>query len=767
MKHTFASFPTPIARSTFAALALFAVLWAAATVSGQSTITLTQLLAQGFTNGPLTGYSLRVTGIRNVSSATFSDIRLEPTTGDVEAHGGNVQLYGLNYAVAGAAVDGGELSFNGSISLPPPLNQYESAVADAQGLVVGASGNIGFDSPGGTFTIPKTFEMGALTIDAVTLTINPAAQTFGGSALIGVGRGPSGAYCPGFSPGPPLFGASVLVVGGRLDEIGVMGENLRRPLGATGAFLDALGGKVGNLAANGGRNWFVQANATVDAGCHVAGAYPVSVHAMATVNSAGFVEITGAADIFAIPVGSAYLRYNPPYTVAAGASVNFQSIFFAECGFQVTPGPQFSGFGRGRLEIPRHVPVAGGFTFASAEASFNNSGFRGSVTVNVSPEIPSVCTPRSCLPGGCVHWWSPKWSNPRRTCKRCWDGPCIPAICTPRIPAVSATIGFRFQSGSFTFGPPAAPDPMVEPWEKSFQEEIFETETGNSLSFMCNWARVDKCSTGPCGRPIVPAVGLGLAAAPPPPIFFELPAGEESVMFRLTWENPNNSLAFMSVRYSDYPSLSVSSDEVSPSAHFLRPFDLGGVNFGQGSYSIIDGSRRECIIGMPNPPGGQYSVQIDHTENLGNYAVELLRQNVAPVVTINSANLTESPTEIQINYNSIIHQGNPPTRFFLAQAECVPGTTRQIKAGGIYLVDAIPSVNGGNFHYIHTDHLNVPDGDYFVVVNIDDPASREVEAFSTRKFTVHNADAPAPVPSFATRADNHGFTAIYRILNIP
>ena len=755
---TSAPIPTHIARPVSAALALFAVLWTISTASAQPTITLTQLLAQGFTNGPLTGYSLKVTGIRNISSAVFNDIRPEPTAGGaVQAHGGNVQLYGLNYAVAGASVEGGKLSFNGSISLPPPLSDYESAVADAHGLVVGASGNIAFDQPGGAFTIPKKFVIGALTLDSVTLIINPAAQTFGGSALIGLGRGSvtEGLFCNDRVAGPKLFGASVLVSGGKLDELGVMGSNLRRPLGiATEAFLDVLGARVGNLAANGGRDWYVQGSATVNAGCPpVGGPFPVSIHATATVNSAGFIEILGAADIFAIPVGSAYLRYNPPYTVAAGASVNFVNVFFADCGFQATSGAQFSGFGRGRLDIPRFVPVAGGFTFAAAEASFNNSGFRGSVTVNVAPEIPRVCTPSYCLPGGCIYWWSPKWSSPRRTCKRCWDGPCIPAICTPRIPAVSATIGFKFQNGGFTFGAASAPaDPMVEPWEKSFQETIVEPETGDRLSFMANWARVDKCSTGPCGRPIASGGGFS-PASDPPPVFFNVPAGEESVMFRLIWESPSNSFAFMRVRYLDYPALSISSDEVSPTAHILRPLDSW-----PGAYMVLDGSRREAIIGIPNPPAGQYSVELEHTEALGNYAVELLRQNLPPLVTVESVSQTESPTEYAINYTTTLRQGNPPTRFMLAQVECVPGTTRRVKAGGIYLVDTIASLNGERTYYLHTDSLNVPDGEYHVIVNIDDPQSLEVEAISTQKITVRNAEAPEPVPSFATRANAGGFT---------
>ena len=752
---------SPISRLRLpaAVLAVFALLSASAPTFAQPTIPLSQLLVQGFTNGPLTGYSLRVSGIRNVSSATFTDIRPEPTAGgEVQAHGGTVMLYGLNYAVAGASVDGGELSFNGSISLPPPLNQYESAVADLHGLVVGFSGNIGFDSPGGTFTIPKTFEMGALTIDEVTLTINPAAQTFGGSALIGIGKGPSGSYCPPpFSPGPPLFGASVLVVGGRMDELGLMGSNLRRPLGTTGAFLDVLGGKVGGLAANGGRNWFVQANATVNAGCAVGGVFPVSVHANATVNSTGYIAINGAADIFSIPVGNAYLRYNPPYTVAAGASVNYLGVFDAACGFQVTSGPSFSGFGRGTLTVPRYVPVAGGYVFGEAEASFNNSGFRGSVTFNVTPAIPSVCTPAFCLPGGCVHWWCPKWNNLRRTCKRCWNGPCFSAVCTPRIPAVSARIGFKFEGGSFSWNRPIE-DPFVEPWELSFQHPIVDEANGNRMSFMYNWSRLDKWTTGSHGRSITPTGGRQRKDADPPPLPFTVPGEQESVMFRLTWENPENSLVFMTLRYSDYPTLNCVSDEVSTNYSRLSAIDSWASN----AYCLIDGTRREAIIGLPYPPAGTYYVQISHTNGLGNYAVELLSQNPTPVVFVSSVQQSEQPIEYGVNFTTFVGEippTNSVTRFLLAQSSADPtDPLKRIKTGPVYVADSFPTANGTFLRYFHTDALQIPPGEYTLVVSVDGSSILEVEAFSQQKVTIFAGAAPQPVPSFATRGEVGGFT---------
>ena len=77
-------------------------------------------------------------------------------------------------------------------------------------------------------------------------------------------------------------------------------------------------------------------------------------------------------------------------------------------------------------------------------------------------------------------------------------------------------------------------------------------------------------------------------------------------------------------------------------------------------------------------------------------------------------------------------------------------------------MDTIGSTNGTNTDLLNTTSIPVPDGYYNVVVNIDDPASLEVEDFSTQKITVHNADAPAPVPSFATRGDNGGFTVSWQ-----
>ncbi len=735
--------------------------------AGSDTVSLAQLLAQGFQSGPLTGYSIRVMGIQDVSSAVLTDIRPEPTEGNaIQAHGGSFRLYGLGATISSAAVRDGKLLLKGFFSLPPPLNRYQALVVNSLGWNIDASGQIRFGSgtgPGGTLAVPGKFNLGVLSIGNLALTIDPGQKTYGGTCLIGFGTGPSGGYCPDFTPGPSLFGAGVLVVDGALDELSLQAADLRKPLGTTGAYLDGLAGKVGNLSPNGGNDWFIQAEALINAGCPVFARYPWSMRARTTINSAGYFDVVGNSEVFGVPTTKAFLRYNPPYTIAAGASVNFQDIYLADCAIQVTAGPSFSGSANGRLQVPNYVPVIGGYTFADVRTSFNNSGFRGSVTVNVSPEIPSVCTPRYCPPRVCSPpYWCPTWSNPGRTCRDCWNPPCIPATCTPRVPAVSATVAFKFENGSFGFGGGEPVDALTEPWERPFHDSAIDPQTGGRVCFMCNWSRLDKVSTGAAGRPVsttLPSAGEADGFRPaedPPTAVFELPAGEDSVMFRLTWENPENHVVFLNVTPVEGQPLSISTDEVQPATAQLRPLAEP-----PGAYAIVNGQRREAVIGLPHPAAGVYFVRVGHPELLGNYSVELLRQNPAPAVTVDAVSSIDEAGVCQVQYTATVPYGEPPLRIYLAQLGAEPGvrsgSARPAKAGGIYLVGSDIAVNGQRTFSLNTWALSVPDGDYHVVVNIDDASSVEAEAFSAETIAIRHREAPAPVPGFAVRGDDGSF----------
>ena len=100
----------------------------------------------------------------------------------------------------------------------------------------------------------------------------------------------------------------------------------------------------------------------------------------------------------------------------------------------------------------------------------------------------------------------------------------------------------------------------------------------------------------------------------------------------------------------------------------------------------------------------------------------------------------------------------PTTRFHLARTACDARTTKPIKSGPAYLVDTFPSENGNHVRVFNTIGLPIPAGEYTLIVSVDDPDSAEVEAFSTQLVTMTHPEAPAPVPSFALRAEPGGFT---------
>ena len=178
-----------------------------------------------------------------------------------------------------------------------------------------------------------------------------------------------------------------------------------------------------------------------------------------------------------------------------------------------------------------------------------------------------------------------------------------------------------------------------------------------------------------------------------------------------------------------------------------------------GAYCLIDGSRREAIIGIPHPQAGSYQVQIQHTNGLGNYAVELLRQNPTPVAQVNRVNPSEQPIEYGVNFTTTIGPGTHTTRFLLAQTASDPAdATKRIKTGPVYLVDSFPTQNGTFVRYFQTPDLNIPAGNYTLVVSVDGPNSLEVEAFSQQEVTIYGLNGPRPVPTFATRGEVGGFT---------
>jgi hypothetical protein len=709
-------------------------------IDPRQTIHIGPLVDQGLDFAPEGGYN--VLGVNGWVDFRLDDIRpvTNGMTGTVrwQANDGLAGIYGPGYTIESAYMQSGRLLLNGQLSFLPVfvVDEFGNRFSTDCSIYVDRDGNPSL--AGGTICFPKKITIPRqnpkLTLEDVCLTINPATRTYGGSAKLGLGLGNAGNFCPGATVGPPLFGVNVLVREGRFDTLGLSVENLRKPLGNTGAFLDGLAGTVGNLSQ--GSDWFVQASMEINAGCPISigslNAYPLSVRADGRISGVGRIELNGGAYVFKIQVAGAWLRYSPPYNIGAGTWVNFQDILRADARFNVSSGPLFSGEVNGSLGIPRYVPIVGGWNFAQAYAAVNNDGFRGSFSINVTPEIPSVCSPRICPPRLCPG--RPCWCC---WCDWCWTPPCIPPICTPRIPAVSARVGFSFVRGSFSFSTKA--DSEVEAWELSYRQPVKDEATGNQIAFMNNWSRVDKASTGKHGRNFAKPDG-------DPVTGFTVPEGEEVQIFRLTYENTNATSVMMTL---DTPTVTGLEVNAGPLPH-------GFTNL-PGSFAGVDLERREAFFLVSKPASGAYTVRIANGPDLGNYAVEQLRQNPAPTVAILSVSPSGLPGVYLVRYSSLFREGSPVTRIYLTHASA----DFQHKSGATYLLSTTPTVNGTNEYFLDARALDLPPGRYHVAVNVDDPASLEVEAVSTTEVLVANPAAPLPVPRIAASAGHGSFTVTW------
>lgn len=132
--------------------------------------------------------------------------------------------------------------------------------------------------------------------------------------------------------------------------------------------------------------------------------------------------------------------------------------------------------------------------------------------VNVTPEIPSWCTPWWCPP--CIPYCYPRgwsWVNAR------WCPPCIPPICTPRIPAVRINFGFKVRNSSFSFTTydwdgtgefsevydyvqypnPNADVWSASSWEKPWRPVAYDSDGLYEIVWLTNFRQIGKVSTTP------------------------------------------------------------------------------------------------------------------------------------------------------------------------------------------------------------------------------------------------------------------------------
>lgn len=245
------------------------------------------------------------------------------------------------------------------------------------------------------------------------------------------------------------IGGSFALYDGNFNGLSLKGTDLDWKLGASGAKLDKVDVGFFNLQ---NPPWYIEGGFTVLVGeTRVAGRWPLEVEARGRFSSDYRVDIRGNAAIAGIPVGNAYLTYIPSFNVDAGAQIDLLSIIIGSAQIQARAG-SIGGSIAARVQVPPYVPLIGRWQLGGAHASFlfapPNWEAAGNVGVNVSPEIPSWCTPWWCPP--CIPYCYPRgwsWVNAR------WCPPCIPPICTPASRQFGSTLVSRSETAAFPSAP--------------------------------------------------------------------------------------------------------------------------------------------------------------------------------------------------------------------------------------------------------------------------------------------------------------------------
>ena len=703
----------------------------------------------------ITNNGVEITGIPKVGSIKLlknvvvrSDDLIEAGLGDAKIPTGYFWLDGFPMWVSSARIVKSEkkIHLEVGIGLPEYLKNVNGEELRASGRVSVDQSRWYFD--GFQFVVPMDIPFKGLVIKNFTFAYDQAQALYSGGANIGFGAKEKFDYCPDFEIGPPAYGGSIELRNGQLNRLVIAADDMRYPLGSSLSYLDSLSAGVYDLVTP-GADWYASGAFKVNCGCPIdlrVKFYPLTLTGDARFYGSGYLQMNAAASFFKIPVANATMNYHPPYQVDAALYVNLLDILLADASIHFNGGG-VSGDAHGKLQIPGYIPVVGGYQFASVGVGFDVRrdyyAFRGSVDVQITPEVPSYCTPEWC-PGTV---WMGCW-----VCDCGWDGcgwcnnyvtlPCVPPICTPAIPAVQVHVAFRLENGDFYFNAPGTASD-VAPWETHYQGRRVDPETGLRVIFFDNWDEIGKASTDvpkPSGvalqgdRPRVRP--MDATAVGQPFTTFRITGNRPEIMFRLAYQNPGAPTPIFDVK--------TPSGQVIRSGEGPLPTGYKTVH----GFSAANAVGRDATVTLVNADSGDYVVTVINPEKLGNYSVQALIENEKPA--LQDLQLEETPTAgiYKVTWVNDDPEDAVQVKIFLNKDR------EGMDGAQVGVVSAVPGVNT---FLIDTTKVKTRPGAYHVHLTADDGRNEFVQAYTSRTLQVNDPAAPMPVSGVAVRARPTGF----------
>lgn len=635
-----------------------------------------------------------------------------------------------------------------------------SYIKDISGNEIRASGRMYADanSPGIHFNglqlyIPFAIPIDDIRLNDIAFNYDQARGVIGGGAKIGFGKPTAVSYCPDFQPGPPTYGGYIELVNGQLNKLTIAASGMRYPLGTTLSFLDDVSAGINDIAPP-VRNWHIAGAFKINCGCPIkigTQFYPLTVDGSGKFYQSGYVRLDASAAIFKIPVAKAALDYNPPYNIDASMNVDLFQVYVSDNRIHFDSNGA-SGSSDGKLQVPPTIPLVGGWVFGGTKASWAIRSdyycLSGSVYVNVTPEIPSVCTPEwcpgtvwmGCYPYGCG--WSVCWENNYVTL------PCVPQICTPRIPAVSVNVGFKFENGNLSVGSNYEYESPVASWETHYQGRIIDPETGARLVFFSNWHEIEKYTTdqGFYGSPTkaspkasrhLHAVAKGGTESTN--LLFMIPPGNPEIIFRLAYKDSTVNTPVFEIK--------------TPAGKTIRsgqgPLPRGYTNIsGIRAFSSYNNDGRDVTVTLFDAEPGEYSVKVFNPNRLGEYSMQTLIENEVPIVGDVIVKPTATPNVYEISWQSSDERN---------QHNVIISINKDREGEDNYDVQEVFEDNGINSILIDLSKVDAHPGKYYVQVTVSDGVNQSITATSHETVTLVDPEAPIAVPEIAVRPTSDGF----------
>lgn len=473
---------------------------------------------------------------------------------------------------------------------------------------------------GGEFSVPGVHSVGPVSFSDLRVAIDPRNNRFGAQGAAGfkgkfLNLVTDASSCPLTVSTSKRFGGGVFFKDGSLEEARLIGNNLQKQLGPNRIFFNALNlilkrDPKQKLQPIGDDNWLFNGVAILGIGCPIEirgnPIFPITIDGTMLFGSSGDISLAGDGKLLAEPFLGAQLGMNWKNGGSASLGSKFSLFRTVNGTAKIAIGPDgYSGEATCDVTVPSGVPLVAGRKFVNQRASFRDGGLRGSINLPwgkigekcVGPftiNLPSVPYP-------CGKWYAPRvcYWTPTVT---------VPRTCVPTVEKSTLKISYTISGTNLDFG--------VEQLNvnrpvhlRTMKAPVALNEEGNGIFFYSNFSPADRYDSI---RPKWDRLST-TRQSDPELIELNLPNDAPGAVITLFYENtPESGIDFKITTPDGERSFLFSEGELPDGFEIIDGF------------SSIDSLSKTASIYLETPQAGNYQIQLESPQDLGDYSFELL-----------------------------------------------------------------------------------------------------------------------------------------------